>query len=120
MTRLVRSVLAIAARFDGTIMSEARRQAAAAFDMSVVIALTMLGSLLVAGSVLLVATQAWRAASVVVGLVYSTTGSLNALGTIGAAMLFAGAAAFVRWRRGRGAVAMRAEVMVPTTDPTFP
>jgi hypothetical protein len=154
-------VLVLAGWFDSTVMSEARSHAAATFDISGVAATIALGSLFVAGSVLLVGTLAWRTASVVVGLAYvvvggffvalpslvwnlasqvndvppvlpeplasalgniyfSTTGSLNAVGTIGAAMLFAGAAAFARRWRGRAVSASRAEVIVPTADPTLP
>jgi hypothetical protein len=153
-------VLVLVAWFDNTLMSEARRHAAATFDVSGVGAMTALGSLLVAGSILLVGTLAWRAASVVVGLAYvlvggffvalpwlvwnlattkndvppvlpealasalgniyfSTSGSLNGAGTIGAAMLIAGVATLARWWRG-AATASRSEVIAPTADPTLP
>ncbi len=154
-------VLVLAAWFDSTLLTEARRHSAATFDISGVAAMTALGSLLVAGSVLLVGTLAWRSASVVVGLAhvlvggffvalpwlvwnlattkndvppvlpealasalgniyFSTTGSLNAVGTIGAAMLIAGVATLVRWWWGRAAAASRVEVIAPTADPTLP
>jgi hypothetical protein len=67
-------VLVLVAWFDNTLMSEARRHAAATFDVSGVGAMIALGSLLVAGSILLVGTLAWRAASVVVGLAYVLVG----------------------------------------------
>ena len=154
-------VLVIAAWFDSTVMSEARRHAAATFSMSGSTATTVLGSLLVAGSVLLVGTVAWRAKSVIVGLAYVvvgaffaalpwlvwnfatwvhgvppvlpeplvlavgnvyfwTAGSLNAVGTIGAAMLIAGAFTVARWWRGRAAPTGRTEARVATPDPTLP
>ena len=154
-------VLVVAAWFDSTLVTEARRHSAATFDMSGVAAMTALGSLLVAGSILLVATLAWRAASVVVGLAYvlvgaffvalpwlvwnlaatkndvppvlpealasalgniyfSTAGSLNGAGTIGAAMLMAGVATLARWWWGRAAAASRVEIIPPTADPTLP
>ena len=50
----------------------------------------------------------------------STTGALNAVGTIGAAMLIAGIAALARWWPGRSVAPGRAEVMDPTADPTLP
>ena len=67
-------VLVIAAWFDTTVVREAQRQAAATFDISVSTTMTTLGSLMIAGFVLLVGALAWRAASVVVGLVYVVVG----------------------------------------------
>ncbi len=154
-------VLVIATWFDSTFMREALRQAQANFDTTGFTAMTALGSLLVAGSVLLVGTLAWRAASVAVGLAYvvvggffmalpwlvwnlaattngvppilpealalvlgniyrSTTGPLNAVGTIGAAMLIVGLVTLARWWRGRVAGASRVEVVPLTADPTHP
>jgi hypothetical protein len=67
-------VLVIAAWFDTTIMSDARRDAQATFDTSGFAAMTALGSLLVAGSVLVIGTLAWRAASGIVGVAYIVVG----------------------------------------------
>lgn len=67
-------VLVIAAWFDTTVMFETRRQAAATFDIAGTTYMTALGSLLVAGSVLLLGVLAWRAASLVVGLAYVVVG----------------------------------------------
>jgi hypothetical protein len=67
-------VLVIAAWFDTTVMFETRRQAAATFDISKSTTMTALGTLMIAGSVLLVGALAWRAASVVAGLVYVVVG----------------------------------------------
>jgi len=154
-------VLVIAAWFDTTVMLEARRQAASTFDSSGIAAMAVVGSLMIAGSVLLVGALAWRATSLAVGLVYvvvggffvalpwlvwnlstgindvpavlpepiavalwniyySTTGALNAGGTIGAAMLIAGIVALARWWQGRTIAADHVEVMDPTADPTLP
>jgi hypothetical protein len=154
-------VLVIAAWFDNTFIRSALREAQSTFNMAGFARLVALGSLLVAGSVLLLGTLAWRAASVVVGLAYivfggffvalpwlvmnlasgtndglpvlpeslasaltsiwySTTGSLNAVGTIGAAMLIAGVASIVPWWRGRAGAASRATVVAPTADLTHP
>lgn len=153
-------VLVIAAWFDSTFIRGALREAQSTFDMAGFAGIPVLGSMLVAGSVLLLGTLAWRAASVVVGITYvvvggfvvalpwlvmnlasstndappvlpetlasaitsiwtSTAGSLNAVGTIGAAMLIAGVAALVRWWRGRAIAPSSPGVVAPTTDPTL-
>jgi hypothetical protein len=154
-------VLVIATWFDKTIMSDALRHAQATFNASGLAAMTAFGSLLVAGSVLVVGTLAWRAASGVVGVVYIVVGGffvalpwlarslatqvndvpavlpqplaqalwrindtgvgpLNAVGTIGAAMLIAGVAALLQWWRGRAVAEGRPEAVVPTADPMLP
>lgn len=59
-------------------------------------------------------------ASALANIFFSTTGSLNAVGTIGAAILIAGIAASARRWRGRAVAAIRTEGMVPTADPTLP
>jgi hypothetical protein len=155
-------VLIVATWFDNTVMRDALRRASAAFDMGGVGIVVAAASMLVAGSVLLVAVLAWRAASVVVGLAYAVVGgflvmlpwivwnfatqvndtppvlpepllsvvteisfrtgggSLNAVGTIGAAMLIAGVAALVRWQRDRGAATGSLEALSPAPGPTLP
>lgn len=70
--------LLFAAWYDARFMLEARVEAAAMFDSSRVAGYTVLGSLMVAGSVLLVGFLAWRAASSVVGLVYVVVGAFVA------------------------------------------
>jgi hypothetical protein len=67
-------VLVLAAWFDSTVMSEGLRQVAATFDPSGVFPWYALGSLLVAGAVLLVGALGWRAPFVVVGLAYVVVG----------------------------------------------
>lgn len=149
--------LVIAAWFDNTVMRDVQEEARTS-DPSPAFTMTVLGSLLVAGSVLLLGVLAWRSASAVVGFAYvvvggffaalpwlwwnlasvrsdvlpealalairelgsSTEGPLNAVGTIGAAMLIAGIAALARWWRERAVAAGRVEVMDPTADPTLP
>jgi hypothetical protein len=49
----------------------------------------------------------------------STTGSLNAVETIGAGMMIAGLAALARWLRGRAASASRVEAVASTPSPTL-
>jgi hypothetical protein len=58
----------------------------------------------------------------VVSEIYFRTagGSLNAVGTIGAAMLIAGVAALVRWQRERAAAKGSVGAMSPATGPTLP
>lgn len=152
-------VLAIATWFDATLMREARVQAAATFDSRGLAAMFAAGSLLVAGSVLLVGVLAWRVPSIVVGLAYAilgglfttlpwlvwslaagindrppvlpaplaaavsaiytgTQGPLNAVGTIGAAMMIAGVVALLRSQRGRIVRKAAVEARSPVTDPT--
>ncbi len=155
-------VLVVATWFDNTFMRDAVRHAQANFDMSGVGSVMAVGSMLVAGSVLLVGVLAWRAASVVVGVVYAVvggflvmlpwivwnfatgvndtppvlpeplltvvseiyfrtgSGSLNAVGTIGAAMLIAGIVALVRWQRDRAAAKGGVEAKSPATGPALP
>ena len=145
--------LAAAAWFDGTVINEARRQAAAEFSFGNIGVLLSLGSIAVAGGCLLVAWFGVRAA-VLVGLAYAvvggffalmpwlvynlgavnndvpgvipeaiagpisqlylrTLGPLNAVGTIGAAMLIAGLVAMVRSLRRR-------DVAMPAAAPIEP
>ncbi len=66
-------VLAIATWFDDTVRDAVQR-AQANFDPSGVGVALASGSMLVAGSVLLVGVLAWRAPSVVVGLAYAVVG----------------------------------------------
>jgi hypothetical protein len=68
--------LVIAAWFDSTVMRYAEARGNAAADVSGFASTEMLGSLLVAGSVLLLGVLAWRSASVVVGLAYVVVGGL--------------------------------------------
>ena len=153
-------LLVVANWFDTTIVHDALRDAQATFDMSGFAITVAVGSLLVAGCVLLIGALAWRAGSVTVGLAYAIVGgfivatpwltfnlaasvngappalpeplataigniffrsfggSLNAAGTIGAAMLISGVVALVRQWRGRGVAEGRAEVVAPEVDPT--
>jgi hypothetical protein len=66
-------VLVVMAWFDSTILRDAVRQAAATFNTASA-PLFVLGSLLVAGAVLLLGALAWRAASPVVSLAYVVVG----------------------------------------------
>jgi hypothetical protein len=152
-------VLVLAAWFDTAVMSDARRTAAANFDIAGAAATVAIGTLLVAGSALLVGALAWRAASVVVGVAYvvvggffvalpwlvwnlasqvndapavlpeplalalgnvflSTSGSLNAVATIGAAMLIAGIVALGRWWREGSVAASRVGATTSNAEPT--
>jgi len=153
-------LLAITGWFDSTVMTAALRRASASFDESAVSVLTAVGSVLVAGAVLLIGVLAWRAASAIVGLAYTVVGgffvllpwlvwtldvqkndvppvlpdplarwlddiyvwtvggTLNATGTIGAAMLIAGIVTLVHRQRRRSVARPSAESMVPTADPT--
>jgi hypothetical protein len=154
-------VIAIATWFDTVFLNEAIARARPTFDMSGIGVMISAGAMLVAGSVLLVGVLAWRAASVVVGIVYAVVGafivglpwvvmnlafgindappvlpeplsvvladiyfriadgSLNAVGTIGAAMLIAGMAALVRWQRDRVAANRGIETLAPAAGPTL-
>jgi hypothetical protein len=67
-------VLVIAAWFDTAVMRDAQQQAGATFGPTGVITTRTLGSLLIAGSALLLGVLAWRSASVVVGLAYIVVG----------------------------------------------
>jgi len=71
-------VLVIAAWFDNTVIREALHQATGRFEVSVAMVLTALGSVLVAGSALLLGVLAWRSASVVVGIAYVVVGGFFA------------------------------------------
>ncbi len=67
--------LVIAAWFDSTFLRDAVRNAQSNFNTASVAPLWALGSLLVAGAVLLLGALAWRAASWVVGLAYIVAGA---------------------------------------------
>lgn len=154
-------VIAIATWFDNTFMLAARRDAAAHFDTRGVGLVIAAGSLLVAGSALIMWVLAWRARSVAVGLTYAMVGGffvllpwlvwnfaaetngappvlpeplltvisqiyfrtgsgpLNAVGTIGAAMLIAGVAGLVRWQRDPGFAKRGDEAMARGTGPAL-
>jgi hypothetical protein len=68
-------VLVIATWFDTVFLRDAIVRARATFEMSGVGALSAVGAMLVAGSVLLVALLAWRAASLVVCIGYALAGA---------------------------------------------
>ena len=67
-------VLVVAVWFDTTVARYAEEQAATVGGISGWAAMETLGSLLVAGSVLLLGLLAWRSASLVVGLAYVVVG----------------------------------------------
>jgi hypothetical protein len=68
-------VLLIAAWYDSTLLRDAVRQAQANFDVGSVAPLLVLGSLLVAGAVLLLGALAWRSQSPVVSVAYIVVGA---------------------------------------------
>jgi hypothetical protein len=70
-------VLVVAAWFDNTVMRDAGEQTRTSVPDAFV-TMTVLGSLLVARSVLLLGVLAWRSASVVVGLAYVVAGGFFA------------------------------------------
>jgi len=148
-------VLVVATWFDHTYLPDAQHHAQATFDMSGFTGPLVAGSLVVGGSVLLLWSLAWRAASLVVGLAYviaggfiaalpwlaitlassredappilpeplvlpltdlwfATSGTLNAAGSIAAAMLITGIAVLVRGRRSR--MATPAGPVAPGTE----
>lgn len=154
-------VLIVAVWCDAVFLRDAAQHAQANFDSAGLAPVIAAGSMLVAGSVLLVGVLAWRAASVVVSLAYAivggflvalpwivwnlasatneappvlpepllsfvseiyfrTAGSLNAAGTIGAAMLIAAVAALVRWQRDRAVAPDNIEALSPGADPSLP
>ncbi len=67
-------VLVVAGWFDSTVARQAESQANGAGDVYGFATMEVLGSLLVAGSVLLLGVLAWRWASAVVGLAYVVVG----------------------------------------------
>jgi hypothetical protein len=71
-------VLVIATWFDSTVARHAEQQASGIGDLSGWATMEPLGSLLVAGSVLLLGVLAWRSASVDVGLAYVVVGGFVA------------------------------------------
>jgi hypothetical protein len=162
--------LVVAGWIDSTFARHAESRANAAGDVYGFATVEVFGSLLIAGSVLLMGVLAWRAASVVVGLAYVVVGGflvalpwlfwnfalrtapavlpeavalalrnlfyltvggsdngyflnggpLNAVETIGAAMLIGGVAALARSWRGRVVPVDHDEVVIPTADPMLP
>jgi hypothetical protein len=72
-------VLVFIAWFDSMVMTGAYRSAAATFDPAVAASTRVLGSFVVAGSVLLVATLAWWAGSTVVSVAYLVVGGFFAI-----------------------------------------
>ena len=143
-------VLVIAVWFDNAILSDAEQQTRSDPSwVDTLTVLTVLGSLLVlawkSASVVVGLAYVvvggffaalpwlwWNVARMTVDVLpealavairelgYSTQGTLNAVGTIGAAMLIAGIAALARWWRGRTVAAGGAEVMDPTADRMLP
>jgi hypothetical protein len=156
-------VLVIAAWFDHVAFRNLVKVGAANFDPMPMALGSVIGSLLVAGSALLVGALAWRAASGVVAVAYvlvggfivalpwltwtfaagvngtpavlpeeladvlgdlyfDTTGTLNAVGTIGGAMLIIGIVVLVRKLRDRGVEARSAEAIIagPDANPAAP
>jgi hypothetical protein len=88
MSRVGRSALALAAAvvvlvmiawFDTTVVSDAAQQGAQSFDNRRYVLVAALGTILIAGSVLLLALLAWRSRSVAVGVVYTAVGAYFAL-----------------------------------------
>ena len=72
------AVLWLAAWLDGTVMRDIQRQAAASFDETGLELAYSLGSLAVAGSVLLLGVLAWRSPSALVGVAYILVGGFFA------------------------------------------
>lgn len=67
-------MLVVAGWFDSTVARHAEQQANARGDVYGFVPIEVLGSLLVAGSILLLGVLAWRSASAVVGLAYVVVG----------------------------------------------
>jgi hypothetical protein len=153
--------LIVAAWFDSSVLPEAVRRAQSQFDGSQVTPLLSLGSVAVAGCVLLVAVLGWRSRSTLVGAVYAivgiffaflpwivstfatsrndtpsilpealaiavgqvyaqSAGRLNAVTTIGAAMLVVGVLVVARSRRSTTAEGAYGLVFGPGRDLTRP
>jgi len=72
------AVLWLAGWLDGTVMRDVQRQEAATFDPTGFVLAYSLGSLAVAGGVLLLAVLAWRSRSALVGAVYLVVGGFFA------------------------------------------
>jgi hypothetical protein len=64
--------------FDGTVMRDIQHQEEASFDPNGLTLALSLGSLAVAGAVLLLGALAWRSRSTLVGATYSSVGALVA------------------------------------------
>lgn len=73
------AVLVVAGWYDTVFFATAMREARSSFDVSSIGWLNALGSLLIAGGVLLAAVLAWRSASLVVGIAYIVVGGFFAL-----------------------------------------
>lgn len=69
------AVLWVSAWLDHTWLAEVQRQAGASFDPTAVVWTLGLGSLAVAGAVLLLAILAWRSRSVLVATAYAVSGA---------------------------------------------
>jgi len=152
--------LVVAAWFDGTVINDARRQAAAEFSFGNIGGLLTLGSIAVAGGCLLIGWLGVRAVALV-GLAYAlvggffallpwlvlnlgastdgmpgvipeaiaspltevylrTLGPLNAVGTLGAAMLIAGLIGIVRSLRRRDVAVPAGAPVASAQDPARP
>ncbi len=64
--------------FDGQVMTEIQRQAGTSYDVNGLALAFSLGSLAVAGAVLLLGVLAWRSRSMLVGVTYSSVGTVVA------------------------------------------
>lgn len=71
-------VLFLAGWFDGSLMLGIQQHASARFDVNELALAMSLGSLVVAGSVLLLAVIAWRSQSALVGAAYAIVGAFFA------------------------------------------
>jgi hypothetical protein len=72
------AALYIAGWFDGTVMHQIQTEAGRAYDPNPLMLAISIGSLAVAGSVLLLGALAWLARSTLVGAIYTTVGALVA------------------------------------------
>ena len=72
------AVLLLAGWLDGSVVRDIQAQAGAAFDPSGIVLAMSLGSLAVAGSVLLLGALAWRSRSALVGAAYALVGAFFA------------------------------------------
>lgn len=71
-------VLVTAAWYDTTIMERAQREGAATFEMLTPVSAAAVGSLLIAGGVLLLALLVWRSGSPIAAAVYALVGAFFA------------------------------------------
>ena len=72
-------VLVALALFDTTVVHDAVRQASSTFDSTQYTLVVSLGTIVIAGAVLLLASVAWRSGSIAVGIVYAAVGAYFAL-----------------------------------------